>query len=222
MGDTFVLESTTHLPGRTFVAREVLEPLHAAAREIVDTETGAKHHRKTYTLSDRGFQLDVLEPDSVAQMLLPPERWTRVTRSFAAYPEALPAGTVVTGPSGLLYVVSSAHLSAPGDSVTVYVLVQTQVERVTAYVEDVESLQLDFQEESHGKLTPVHEPRAVLRLVAHSQPVGPASASAFRLFGLEGDIVILWDPVRRLPVEIAGLVKMLGQVEVRLAVVTLR
>ena len=67
----------------------------------------------------------------------------------------------------------------------------------------------------------MNEPLTALRLVAHSQPVDPASSSVFRIFGLEGDVQLLWDPERRLPVEISGHVKMFGQVEVRLASVTL-
>ena len=97
-----LLESTTHLPGRTFVARERVDPVLAGASEIVDTETGARHHRKTYSLRERGFELDVLEPASLTEMLLPPERWTRRNTSFAAYPRALAAGTTITGPAGLL------------------------------------------------------------------------------------------------------------------------
>ncbi len=221
-GADFVLESTTHLPGRTFVAREVLDPLHAAAREIVDTETGARHHRKTYTFFERGFLLDVREPDSLGQMVAPPESWTRTTRTFSPYPEGLPAGATVTSPAGLLWVASGAHLDAPGDSVVVYVMVQARVERVTARVVDVAAVPVDFLEESFAGLTPVRGQRRVLRVVATGEPVGAGGASAFRLFGLEGDIAILWDPERRLPVELAGQVKMLGQVEVRLVSVTLR
>jgi hypothetical protein len=221
-GGAFVLESTTHLPGRTFVAREVLDRATAAAREVVDTETGAKQHRKTYTLGERGFQLDVLEPASVKEMLLPPERWMREERAFTAYPEGLPAGAVITGPAGLLVVAAAGDLHSPGDSVMVYVLVQDQVERVTTRVEGVVQTPLDFQEDADGSVTPVRGEGTVLKLVARGQPVGRELASVFRLFGLEGDVTILWDPVRRLPVELAGQVRMLGHVEVHLVSLTLR
>jgi hypothetical protein len=221
-GDDLVLESTTHLPGRTFFAREVLDPASAAARRIVDTETGAKHHRKTYTLGERGFELILLEPATATQMLLPPERWTQETRTFTAYPVAVPPGDLVTGPAGLIYVASAADLRSPGDSVTTLVLVQTEVERVTVRVEGFEPSELDFQEESPAGVATVHESREVVRLVAHGLPVDPAASSVFRLFGLEGDVEILWDPARRLPVRLAGQVKMLGRVEVHLVAVTLR
>jgi hypothetical protein len=220
--DDLVLESTTHLPGRTFVAREVLDPGSCAARRIVDTETGAKHHRKTYTLGERGFELVLLEPATAMQMLLPPERWTRETRTFTAYPVAVRAGALVTGPAGLIYVASAADLRSPGASVATLVLVQTEVERVTVRAEGFEPAELDFQEESAGGVATVHENGAVVRLVAHGLPVDPAASSVFRLFGLEGDVEILWDPARRLPVRMAGQVRMLGRVEVHLVAVTLR
>ena len=217
-----LLQSTSHLPGRTFRARERVDPVLARAREIVDTETGAKNHRKTYILRDRGFLLELLEPADGSENLLAPGRWTRQTRSFASYPKVLPTDAVITGPAGLLYAASAAGLNSPGDSLTIFVLVQTQVERVTVRVEGVETVETDFLESSGGVLRSVREQLSAVRLVARSQPVDPTSSSVFRMFGLEGDIEILWDPARRLPVEITGHVKLLGHVEVRLASATLR
>jgi hypothetical protein len=129
---------------------------------------------------------------------------------------------VITGPVGLLYAASAGSLAAPGDSMTIYVLVQAQVERVVVEVEGSEAVEINFQEDSGAGLRSVREQVQAMRLVARSQPVDPASSSAFRMFGLEGDVEILWDPARRLPVEISGRVKLLGHVEVRLASVTLR
>lgn len=217
-----LLQSTSHLPGRTFLARERVDPLLARAREIVDTETGAKNHRKTYILRDRGFLLELLEPADGSEALLAPERWTRHTRSFASYPKVLPTDAVITGPAGLLYAASAAGLTSPGDSLTIFVLVQTKVERVTVRVEGVANVETDFQESSAGVLRSVREQLSAVRLVARSQPVDPPSSSVFRMFGLEGDIEILWDPARRLPVEMTGHVKVLGHVEVRLTSATLR
>jgi hypothetical protein len=221
-GRDLILESTTHLPGRTFVAREVLDPATSGAREIIDTETGLKRHRKTYALSDGGYELDIREPASMREMLLPPERWTRESRSFTDYPAALPAGSVVTGPAGLLVVAAAADLSSVGAGVTAFALVQTQVERVTMRVDGGAQADLDFEEEWAGTRTVVHERRRVERLVVHGVPIDTTSASLFRLFGLEGDVTILWDPVHRLPVELAGQVRMLGHVVVHLVSVTLR
>jgi hypothetical protein len=217
-----LLESTSHLPGRTFLAHENVDPVRAGVREIVDTETGAKNHRKTYILRDRGFLLELLEPVDGSETLLAPERWTRRTRSFTSYPKVLPTDAVITGPAGLLYAASAARLTSPGDSMMIYVLVQAQVERVVVEVEGFESAEIELQERSGDKLRGVHEQIQALRLVAHSQPVEPSESSAFRLFGLEGDVEILWDAARRLPVEISGHVKLLGRVQVRLASVTLR
>jgi hypothetical protein len=217
-----VLDSTSRLPGRTFFAHERLDGADARARQIVDTEAGAKNHRKTYTLTARGFLFDLLEPASRAERALPPEGWTRQTRTFTVYPKALPDGAAITGPAGLLYAASAAGLVAPGDSLTAYVLVQTQVERVTLRVEGIEQVPLNFEEDSGGAINTVREQLSAVRMVARSQSLDPASASAFRIFGLEGDVEILWDPVRRIPVELTGKVTLLGHVEVRLTSVTLR
>ncbi|MGD1148020.1 MAG: hypothetical protein ABR961_08735 [Thermoanaerobaculaceae bacterium] len=219
--DGILLESTTHLPGRTFVAHERVDAVTARARQIVDTETGVKHHRKTYTLGLRGFRLEFLEPASLSEMMQPPERWTKRTDSVSLFPQALPPGSTVTGPAGLLYAISAANLAAPGDSMTIHVLVQTHVERVTVRVEGTEPADVTFEQSQGGEARPVREQVTALRLVARSQPVESDTASAFRIFGLEGDVEILWDPAQRLPLEISGHVKVIGQVTVRLASVTL-
>jgi hypothetical protein len=222
-GEGLWLESTTHLPGRTFLARERLDPWRAAAFEIIDTETGAKHHRKAYTLGDHGFALDLLEPASLTELMLDPERWTRHLTSVFSYPSSLGREPAVTGPAGLLYALAAGSVTTPGDSTIVNVLVQTQVERVTVAAEGVEPLQLDYEQVDGGHPTIVHAQVAALRLVAHSSPVvDPSAPSAFRIFGLEGVVEILWDGQHRLPLEMSGQVKLLGHVEVRLASLTLR
>ncbi len=221
-GSELVIESTTHLPGRVFLARERIDPAQARVRRIVDTETGAKCHRKAYTLTAHGLLLDMLEPASRAESRLAPESWTHETRTFTPYPRGLPEGAVITGPVGLLYAASAAPLTSPGDSLTVLVLVQTHVEQVTLQVEGIETVGLDFQERSGSAVREVHEQISALRLVARSRSVDPSSESAFRIFGLGGDVELVWDPLRRLPVEITGNVKVLGRVHVRLASVTLR
>ncbi len=216
------IESTTRLPGRVFLARERLDLRRPSAFEIVDTETGVKHHRKAYELGDQGFTLDLLEPASLAELTLAPESWTRHVCTTFTYPPALGPAPEVTGPAGLLYALSAGDVTAPGDSMTVDVLVQTQVERVTIAAEGIETLQLDYDQIEDGRPIAVHEELKALRLVAHSSPVDPSAPSAFRIFGLEGMVEILWDTVRRLPLEMSGQVKLLGHVEVRLASVTRR
>lgn len=216
------LESTTHLPGRLFVARERLDPRRPAAFEIVDTETGVKRHRKAYALSDQGFTLELLEPASLAELTLGTEGWTRHVSSAFSYPASLGTAPPVTGPAGLLYALSAGNVRGPGDSMTVYVLVQTQVERVTITAEGRETIQADYQQIEGGQATTIDADVNALRLVARSAPVDPATPSAFRIFGLEGIVEILWDAERRLPLEMSGQVRLLGHVEVHLTSVELR
>lgn len=217
-----VLESTTHLPGRVFLTREELDPASSTVGRIVDTETGAKDHRKTYTLTARGFFLDLLRPASRGEAAGPLAGWSDATRSFTGYPRELAPGTPVTGPIGLLYAMSAAQLAAPGDFLAVHVLVQTNVETVTVRVVGAQTVAADFHEEADGTKRVVAGPLPALRLAVESQPVDAEAASAFRIFGLGGDVEIVWDPVRRLPLEIAGSVKILGRVKVHLTSVTLR
>ena len=137
------------------------------------------------------------------------------------FPPVLPQGAPVTGPASLLYVLSGAGLAAVGDSVTIHVLVQTHVERVTVRVEGTESADVSFEQSQGGEASAVRERVTALRLVARSQAVEPGAASSFRMFGLEGDVEIIWDAAQRLPLELSGHVKVLGQVTVHLASVTL-
>jgi hypothetical protein len=215
-----VLESTTVLPGRSFFATERIDAGTAAARVVTSTETGARNHRKTWTLAAHGFLLHVREPANRSEIPLGPGGWTGESRMFTAYPLGLPAGDPVLGPAGLLYRVSTACMTRPGDSLVVRVLVQTAVEEVTVTVLGSERYETQFELARADRTTTVRGPIEVVRLGLRGRSLDPESEGVLRLFGLEGDIEILWDHEHGVPVEISGHVKLLGRLELQLASAT--
>jgi hypothetical protein len=220
--NVLLLESTARLPDRTFQRQEWLDPTSAAALRIIDTETGARDHQRYYSLSSGGFTFEEREPASSSEAALSPDRWSRQTRLLVTFPPRVGTDAVVMSPAGLLYAVSASDLSATGDTLSLYVLAQRQLEEVTVRVAGRETVNLDYVEESAGHESRTIGPAEAVRLAVHSQPVDPASASGFHLFGLERDVELLWDPRRRVLLEMAGEVRLLGRIEVWLVRARLR
>ena len=217
-----IVESTATFAGRTITAVERGDAATAATHEIVNIETGARQHRKIYRITPRGFLLDLFEPANAKETELPAQAWTQLTRTFTYYPTGLPPDAVITGPNALLYAASASSLAKGGDTLALYVLVKNQIEKVTLRLLAEEIAQLDYEAYARDGVSRVQGPVNVIRVALKSEPLDGEDGSSFRLFGLEGDIEILWDPVRRVPVEIAGQMKFLGRVEVRLVSATLR
>ena len=84
---------------------------------------------------------------------------------------------------------------------------------------------LDLEFEEHGGAGSRHvEAKADgLELAVDARPLDPAAGRAdLEFLGMKGSVRILFDPARRLPVEVSGNVPNAGTVVVRLQDVTLR
>jgi hypothetical protein len=218
--DELLLERATVLPGRAFFATERITATTAAARVVTSTETGAKNHRKTWTMTPHGFLLDIREPASRSEIELGPTGWTRQGRTFTAFPPDLPPGAPVLGPAGLLYRLSSACLAKPGDSIVLHVLVQAEIEEVTISVLGNERVPLQFLIVQGGETSVYRGSLDVTRLSLRGQSLDPGAEGALKLFGLESDIEMLWDRDLGVPVGISGHVRLLGRLEMQLVSAT--
>jgi hypothetical protein len=221
-GDAVILiESQTSLVGRTFVDRLWFDGRGAGAIQIADTETGHRVHCRTYRLCRQGFVFEERLPGAKEETLAS-SQWSRITRSWRAFPTDLRFPAAVTGPMGLLWATAAAGEMKTGDAVTFPVLVRGQVEEVRLRIEGPAAAEVDFLESRDGRETRVRGLVGVQRASLTARPIGAASGSRFRMFGLEGDIQLLWDPRRGLPVELSGDVRLLGHLVIRLVGATLR
>ncbi len=222
-GTVILIESQTSLVGRAFDDRLWLDGAGAGAGaiQIDDTETGHNVHCRTYRLCRLGFVFEERLPDAKEETLAPSE-WSRVTRSWSDFPAGLDDPGSVTGPMGLLWATGAAGGVKAGGALTLPVLVRGQVEQATVRSEGPAAAEVDFVETRDGRETRVRGLIGVERATLTARPTGGASSSRFRMFGLEGDIQLLWDPRRGLPVELSGDVRFLGHLVIRLVGASLR
>lgn len=214
-GGVVLIESETRLASRVFDDRLWLDERNASAVQIADTETGHNLHGRTYRLCQGGFALEERLPDTNEDSL-PPAQWSRVKRSWCDFPPGLASGSPVTGPMGLLWAAAAAGALRVGDTLTFPVLVQGHVEEVTLRMEGPAAADVDMVESRAGIETRVRGLTGVMRASLTARPLGDPGSARFRMLGLEGDIQLLWDPARGLPVEISGDVRLLGHLVIRL------
>ena len=220
--EVLLVESTAQFEGRAFDEKTWIDPTSNAAIQIVDTETGVKNHRKVYRLLTSGFVLERREPAGATETTLPPQLWSLVSRTRSTYSPAPPAGSVVTGALGLVCTVPADRLSAPGDRATFYVLVRDQLEEVVLAVDRVEPFQAEFVEEGASSRTQVKAPLDAVAITVASRPLDASTGTMFRVFGLERSIRVVFEPTRRLPLQITGQLGMIGQFTINLERVATR
>jgi hypothetical protein len=217
-----LLQSLTAVAGRVFDEKAWLDPTNRAALQISDIETGAKYHRRLYRLLDRGFIFEERLPAGSAQQALAPEQWDKVTRMADVFPPALPDDAVVTGALSLLCADQAGRLRAPGDSVSIFVFVQKQVEEVTLTVESVGVQPVNFQVERAGRSGRVAGERQALTIRINNRPLDPQKTGAFRLFGMSDGIRVVWDVRYQAPLQVSGHLHLLGHFTIALDRLTLR
>jgi len=214
--ELLLLESTATFEGRVFDERLWVDPLTGAGLQITDTETGSKNLYRAFRLLTRGFLVEQREPATPGEAALSPERWTAVERAASSYPPSVSPGTVVTGALNVLCSPQLTRLSREGDSTSFVILAQRQIEQVTVTVEKATTVLVDFVEVRSNTTRHIGGEVAALVLTMVSHPLEPETSPSFRLFGLEHGLTVLWEPTRRIPLELSGRIHLLGEVTVTL------
>lgn len=215
-----LLESRADFGGRHFDDRVWLDPGTGAVTQIEDTERGPHNHRKVYRLMREGFTLAEWEPDGAAEAALDPVDWTKSRRGFQPFPAGPALAPPLTGPAGVLYAVAAGGPPTRTAALAT-VLVHGQLEAVTVRSGGPAAVETDYVAVAGADESRVTGLMGVERLLVTSARVAPARR-LFRVLGLEGDIEMLWDPRRRVPVRVSGEVGLLGRIELRLTRVRMR
>lgn len=213
--EVLLLESQATFAGRVFDERLWLDPGTRAAIQIDDTETGARNHRKVHRLLAGGFLFEQRLPGRGEEGRLP-STWSDLHRSAERFPPALPTSAVVTGALALVGSDVLGSLRAAGDRVSCLVLVQSQIEEVTIAAISKAPAAVAFVEHRGDGDHTVSGLLDTLTLELSSRPVDEKASGSFRLFGLEHGILVLWDPGRRVPLQISGQVHLLGKITINL------
>lgn len=197
--------------GRTSETKLWLEPPTARALR----EERLKIHR------DAGLRSYLYAPDHalkvrfherpVAEARQPLETWTEKSRQRQEFGAAGPEATAVTTPSALLYLLAASHLEKKGDALEATLFADERLVRARATVVAEEPFDGEIEQLGGG----TYRPGVALRI-----QLGGREASGepveLELLGLEGDLEVLLDRDRRVPLAIRGGMPVLGRIDVKL------
>ncbi len=155
------------------------------------------------------------------QRKLPHEQWTDRSDSVRDYPPDA-TGQVVVEAGALIYIIAAAPLAVPGDRYEVLTPIKRQLFRVVMEVASPRKIKTSYTEHSpsgtvrrKGRVEP-------LRILIRGEGLNAEDDEKFQLLGLQGDIELFLQPDTRLPLQLSGKIKILGEVNFRLREATLR
>ncbi len=191
------------------------QDLAALQRTRVESTLGDERY-KLYRFTREGIAIVRRKPMK-GEAQQPPEQWRDIKESFAPYPPGIPDGMVVSDPAVLLYLASVAVFKEPGDEIRLLAYFDDMVQIVTMHYEGEEEVGADFKVRGPGGDLHIKGRRQALRLGLASRPLGTRQGDAsLRIAGLGGKLKILVDRQLRVPLELRGRVKVLGNVSLRL------
>jgi hypothetical protein len=213
--------STTGL-GRESLTTLWLDPWTGAALQRTQQDSGSDPRLRTYRFTDIGAYHYTRWPATPAEQALPPAQWSRIEEGLRKYDAPGLVGPV-TEPNGLLWLAAAAELLKPGDQVQIHAYSRRHLHRVTIEAAAWRSIRVDHEERSPAGSQRRRGTVQALVLRIRGSPLDPAAdAEDFELLGLRGDLELLLDPRTRVPLELHGRVRVVGQLTVRLNRVTLR
>ncbi len=198
-----------------------LEPVTGAALQTTSQEFGRRARFKTQRFADAGVAVARYAP-ARGQEDQPADRWTQHADEFIPFPAVDRHGSAVSDSVALFWMLATCHLAKPGDSTQVLVTSRDQLLRVAIRVTATRPIRLDFDERTAAGSRSIDETAAGLEVIVSGSRFGQdADKGDLEFLGFRGNVRILLDPTRRVPVEISGSVPRAGIVTVRLQDVTL-
>jgi|WetSurMetagenome_2_1015567.scaffolds.fasta_scaffold166135_1 hypothetical protein len=197
-----------------------IEPGTGAALQTTSQEFGRRARFKTQRFTLDGVAVARYAP-ARGEEDRPADRWTQHADTFVPFPATDRQGAVVSDSVALFWILATRPLARPGDSARVLVLSRDQLLQVDISVAAVHPVTLDFDEVGGGGRRAVNDAVPALQLTLSGSRVGGDVAGDLEFLGFKGNVRILLDAGRRVPVEISGTVPKAGFVTVRLQDVTL-
>lgn len=194
----------------------------AALQRIRVESTRGDERYKLYRFTQEGIFIVRRTPmrDEAQQ---PPEQWHDVKHSFVSYPPGIPDGMVISDPAALLYLASISDFERPGDELRLLAFFDDKLQLITMHYEGEEEVAADFRAGGPGGDSHVSGRRQALRLGLTSRPLDARwDDTSLEIAGLGGKLKILLDRKLRVPLELRGRAKVLGNVSLQLDKARLR
>lgn len=208
------LDVASSFAGRDSVSRVWFEPGSAAAFERQKDRSGAKAYRKTFRFTSRGIEARRLSPAGHSEVGWSPERWSRVEESSYPYPPGSDC-VVISEPTLLFYLVSASRVG-PGEQIEICSFSGKTLSRLRLEVETGPRIWVDYEVGGEAGAGRRREEIETLKFRVFAEPVVPGQEVELDFLGLEGDVAILADAERRLPVLVEGRLPHLGSLRARL------
>ncbi|MFH1573881.1 MAG: hypothetical protein ABIG68_07835, partial [Acidobacteriota bacterium] len=210
------LRIASSLLGQDTILDLWLDPHQALAFQSIQYTHGARQRYRAYRFAGRYVHSFLRKPEA-DEKDLSPDRWSITDDQRFPHPAWAGERLVVTFPTALFYILSTAELSRVGDHVEIPVFSQDSISLMKIRVEDREREKVNFLVDTPGSSPArVRGRREALRLSLHAQPLDATMQGDFELIGFRGDVEILLDPQYRVPLLIEGNVPRVGKVRVRL------
>ena len=206
------LETSTTLLGRTFETQLWMDPADGNALQLLETETGAKSHRRLSRFCATGVFEETRLPADSTEAAAAPASWSQVTIRFIAFPSEKKGP--VLGPAGLLWLLTGPQIGKPGDRAVAQVWAKGQLEDATVQATGTSALGGFSVIGPGGTLS--SGTVETLAVTVSAAPVDPAASSNLELMGLQGDLKVSLDPTTRAPIELDGSVPKFGSLTVHL------
>lgn len=208
--------------GRQSSATLWVDPASGASLQQTELDSGRRQRLRDYRFTDLGAWHFSRWPASRAEQALPPAQWTDLGEGLRAFPAAI-RGQPVASATTLLWLAAAGDYTQVGDRDEVLVFSRGQVSRVGIEFRGRRSIQVDYQEHGPAGTQQRRGKLEALVLTIRGQPLESTGGdSEFELLGLQGNLELLLDPLTRIPLQLSGMVKIAGQVTVRLQEATLR
>lgn len=194
-----------------------LDAKTGAALQTIQVSKGTHPRLRIDRYTPSGIYQITQRPAGDHENDLPPEKWTDRSEASKAYPEIV-AGRPVLEPTSLLWLLAVSGLERKGDRIELLVYSHKHVNRVEVEVLGSRNARVDYRERA-GSVERRRQGRSQLlriRIAGTSVAPEPNQDNDFEMLGLRGDIELLLDPVTRVPVELRGRAKVIGEIALRI------
>ena len=193
------------------------DPNTLSTMQYIRKRTGFKDAIKIYRFTDKGVFKLTKQPIDEHEALQAPEKWSVAGERFYTYTPAKVGCMDITVPMPIIYFISASKTSDFDKNMTVCIFNKKEVIYLDIQKESVEPVQLEYAEirGDYSSLIKKSFTANVLSLKARAIDTGK-TMNNFTLAGLQGNIKIYINPETRVPVQLKGNYKGLGEIKLKL------
>ena len=210
------LSTSTKLPlfsDKTWKTRVWFLPGNASALQRTRLKIGKEPDKKIFRYFPEGVRRVRAEPEDSDEAERPPEAWTKIRSDFYAYGPARAGCRDVSDPSALFYVISAADMSAGDPPLALCVFNKKTLYHAELRAAGTESLRVGYMRRRGGIDERIDKEIDALKIVLSTRADESAERKPepFEFFEMRGDIEVYIDAASRLPVQVRGTVKNVGE-----------